>query len=374
VAEPHPIPKHPAFKDLAGLPPFGQLTAKFYAGPCSLHGQGNAGAAWLCECTCGNTLVVRGASLSHGLITRCPECRSPTAKPAERECTECRRVLPFDAEHFKPAKRFPFGLRPRCLECFRRAANRYAKGMRGDIRLKVLKHYSNGMPACACCGETVWEFLALDHINGGGCRERREHKGQLFRHLVRAGFPPGYRVLCHNCNQCIRIYGYCVHKPPEGVTEHFPLYTEVWRLEPTVIPGVPSSACQNCRRLLPRTAEFYATHHNMADGLINQCRDCERHHQTNLSRKRRLRWKRLVFGHYCQGSSHCACCKLATFEFLTIDHVNGDGAAHRREINTGQFSQWVIRNNFPAGLQALCHCCNHAKGCFGRCPHEYMST
>jgi hypothetical protein len=56
---------------------------------------------------------------------------------------------------------------------------------------------------CACCGETEFLFLSIDHIHGGGNRDRKEKKvsGGLtfYRWLKRAGWPPGFQILCMNC-------------------------------------------------------------------------------------------------------------------------------------------------------------------------------
>lgn len=69
------------------------------------------------------------------------------------------------------------------------------------LRLEVLRAYSAGTPACSCCGETMMQFLALDHINGGGRKHRQELGGGGYWTWLRANdFPPGFRVLCHNCN------------------------------------------------------------------------------------------------------------------------------------------------------------------------------
>ena len=38
-----------------------------------------------------------------------------------------------------------------------------------------------------------------------------------------------------------------------------------------------------------------------------------------------------VLSHYSP-SLKCQCCGENHYEFLTIDHINGDGAKHRREI------------------------------------------
>jgi len=68
---------------------------------------------------------------------------------------------------------------------------------------------------CACCGETTLEFLAIDHINGNGYQHRQSIKrsGNPFYHWLKLqGYPLGYRVLCHNCNQSLGHYGYCPHQ------------------------------------------------------------------------------------------------------------------------------------------------------------------
>jgi hypothetical protein len=67
----------------------------------------------------------------------------------------------------------------------------------------------------------------------------------------------------------------------------------------------------------------------------------------------------------------CACCGETTYEFLTIDHINNDGAKHRKEIRKNLYL-WIIQNNFPEGFQILCWNCNCAKGFHGECPHKKL--
>lgn len=85
------------------------------------------------------------------------------------------------------------------------------------LRFEVLTHYSEGCPKCSCPGCSVdqVEFLSLDHIAGGGAKERKQ-TGRVgashYRWLKQHGYPPGFRVLCHNCNQALGLYGYCPHQ------------------------------------------------------------------------------------------------------------------------------------------------------------------
>ena len=87
------------------------------------------------------------------------------------------------------------------------------------------------------------------------------------------------------------------------------------------------------------------------------------------NRKAWAKMRRNVFEHY--GLS-CACCGESTFEFLEIDHVDGDGKGndHRREIGYSGIYKWLIRNGFPEGFQTLCSNCNRAKFRYGVCPHQ----
>jgi len=68
----------------------------------------------------------------------------------------------------------------------------------------------------------------------------------------------------------------------------------------------------------------------------------------------------------------CVCCGIDNIEFLAIDHINGGGNAHRKELKTigGKFFRWIVKNNFPTDLRVLCHNCNMAYGLYGYCPHQ----
>jgi hypothetical protein len=86
---------------------------------------------------------------------------------------------------------------------------------RGNQKNKVivLTHYSDSPPKCACCGETELCFLSIDHINGGGNKERKKIRGNFYSWFIKNNFPKGYQVLCMNCQfgrKCNN--GVCPHK------------------------------------------------------------------------------------------------------------------------------------------------------------------
>ena len=87
------------------------------------------------------------------------------------------------------------------------------------------------------------------------------------------------------------------------------------------------------------------------------------------SKDRGRMFKATVIGHY---GGKCACCGEDRIGFLTIDHVNNDGAKHRKEIGKAGLYMWLIRYNFPTTyeLQCLCFNCNYGKNHNGGvCPH-----
>ena len=85
----------------------------------------------------------------------------------------------------------------------------YGRQHRQSLRDAVLRAYGD---ACACCGERRREFLTLDHIAGGGRQHKRATSSHIYRDLRNRGFPPGFRVLCWNCNCSRGSYGYCPHE------------------------------------------------------------------------------------------------------------------------------------------------------------------
>ena len=84
--------------------------------------------------------------------------------------------------------------------------------------------------------------------------------------------------------------------------------------------------------------------------------------------------RRKCLVHYSENPPKCYCCGEMTLEFLTIDHINNDGAEHRRQLTKskvrgGNIYGWIIKNNFPKIFKVLCYNCNCAKGFYGKCPH-----
>jgi hypothetical protein len=89
-----------------------------------------------------------------------------------------------------------------------------------NLKFNVFSHYkTDNKIQCSCCGVNDLDILCTDHINGDGAKHRASgelgtHGQKIYSWLKRNNYPPGFRILCHNCNQSIGKYGYCPHDKP----------------------------------------------------------------------------------------------------------------------------------------------------------------
>lgn len=95
-----------------------------------------------------------------------------------------------------------------------------------------------------------------------------------------------------------------------------------------------------------------------------------RNHYIKYRREHRKKTRDLVFEKY---GNVCQCCGEWRNKFLSLDHINNDGNAHRKDIGGGGrfLYHWAVKNGFPKTLRLLCFNCNmgrHLNG--GKCPHE----
>jgi hypothetical protein len=89
------------------------------------------------------------------------------------------------------------------------------------------------------------------------------------------------------------------------------------------------------------------------------------------SKTRNDRLRALALEAYGGETPMCSCCGERHREFLAINHINGCGSAHRREVGSGgKFYYWLQKNGYPTGFNVLCHNCNMSLGFYGYCPHK----
>lgn len=100
---------------------------------------------------------------------------------------------------------------PERLARHRKYARDSGKRCRDLVKEELLIAYGS---RCTCCGETIKEFLTVDHIfNDGAVYRKSKNKRHFYKQLKDLGFPKDrYQLLCWNCNAAKGIYGICPHQ------------------------------------------------------------------------------------------------------------------------------------------------------------------
>lgn len=136
--------------------------------------------------------------------------------------------------------------------------------------------------------------------------------------------------------------------------------------------------CPSCGKEKDSEEDFYNKRDTRSGNYYPswQCKECQRTANSKYQKEITLEKRAIVFNHYGEA---CSCCGESNRKFLTIDHVNNNGAAHRRELCRNKMSsltwyKWIINNNFPDDLRLQCYNCNcgrqYNSGNVGVCPHE----
>lgn len=177
----------------------------------------------------------------------------------------------------------------------------YQKSLRLIIKEHALSAY--GGAKCGKCGREDINALTLDHIDQDGSRRREEGHPSgvgLYRYLRDRGYPPGFRVLCFNCN----IKSWLEHA------------RKTYSKNPLTIK---SRQCVFDLKI--KTLEAY-------------------------------------------GGCVCELCGNEDAEVLGIDHLNGGGNKHRKDMgfHGGQdFYRYLRDNKYPPGYRVLCLSCNNSE-------------
>lgn len=90
----------------------------------------------------------------------------------------------------------------------KKSISRKSKLKREALRLETIEAYGG---ICKYCGETIKEYLEIDHIDNNidkDSKGRRIAGDPLYRTLKSLGYPKkNYRLLCANCNKCRYRFG-----------------------------------------------------------------------------------------------------------------------------------------------------------------------
>ena len=137
-----------------------------------------------------------------------------------RKCRDCKKTKPISDFYIDRKK----VIRPNCKECVKQRSKEHrlqnpemrkktALRYYRHLRMKALQAYGGAKPFCACCGLNQIEFLTIDHIDGGGNKQRQKMKLRSFYSwLKKNNYPKGFQILCMNCNFAKGMYDICPHK------------------------------------------------------------------------------------------------------------------------------------------------------------------
>lgn len=94
--------------------------------------------------------------------------------------------------------------------------------------------------------------------------------------------------------------------------------------------------------------EYYKKYYNE-----NKLKIHRKSHIWNLTKKL------IAFSIYSNEQMKCKLCNNEDTDVLTIDHINNDGAEHRKTlVRNSDIINWLWQNNFPDGFRVLCRNCN----------------
>jgi hypothetical protein len=186
-----------------------------------------------------------------------------------------------------------------------------AKKANRELREQILAHYGR---KCAKCSQSIPEFLTIHHMNSDGAAHRKViGSGGMNRWIVKNDFPSGYQLLCYNCN------------------------------------------CSEGNNFLRNISKI--------KGVKLKCSP----KQLEIAKRCMAKKRSSIMSHY---GAKCSCCGETNMSYLTVDHINNDGAEHRKQVTSARMYKWIIDNGFPVNFQILCYNCNCAKGFYGSCPHK----
>lgn len=195
------------------------------------------------------------------------------------------------------------------------ARNKYIK-----IKSEVFTYYGG---KCQLCNETDYNKLSIDHLDKNGRQHRRSilkvDSGTSFYKWIFKNKPDNIRILCFNCN--------CQHSMQK--------YNLI---------------INNTSYLINKLCKYCSSNNKVKKYVCSHCNSkLKRNYQINLKLQAYY-----IYGNACK---NCGCNKS---EFLTIDHINNDGAKHRKKIYN--IYSWLRTNKYPVdNYQVLCFNCNYLK-------------
>jgi hypothetical protein len=155
-------------------------------------------------------------------------------------------------------------------------------------------------------------------------------------------------------------------------TEKFGAAYESKRRKRKVVERVAAGLCTACGKVpatIKRKTCVVCREANRVEA--SQLRHAQGWKEYNkvYNKVRRLKIKKIVLEHY---GNKCVCCGETNEAFLTLDHINNDGAKQRQKHRSagGVLHNYIVKHGFPTDIQLLCYNCNCGKFVNGGiCPH-----
>lgn len=143
------------------------------------------------------------------------------------------------------------------------------------------------------------------------------------------------------------------------------------------LDSLPSSSALRSRRYRERHPDRVRATHKRYYEAHREERQADRRayyrrvEPSKLSEYRRRKTRELREEMIAAYGGKCACCGETAPIFLTLEHVNGGGSAHRRAVGNPYAD--LKRRGWPKdGYTVLCFNCNWASG-HGGCPHRSVA-
>lgn len=193
------------------------------------------------------------------------------------------------------------------------------------MRLNVLLHYSKDSNKVVCndCGETIIEFLALDHIDNTGGKHRKlitnSAGSNMYKWIIKNNYPLIFQVLCHNCNW---LKARSLRKTKE-----------IYECRKTSF----SVEDLDCKRCSEENAVLYLKCVAFSEKIKKLTYQRKFHQKTRLK----------VLNHYSKSTLRCSCCGQNNADVLALDHIAGEGNKERKALNRvggSNFYRWLINS------------------------------
>lgn len=120
---------------------------------------------------------------------------------------------------------------------------------------------------------------------------------------------------------------------------------------------------KNRESMLKYSKEYYKRNRKKMKKCYEEWKVKNREKYLNYHKDYHQKFKIKLLTHYGFGVCACVICGENRLACLSIDHIEGNGAKHRKELRKQRqsFYYWLKREEYPKGFQTLCMNCQFIK-------------